>query len=239
MQIDVITAFPTMLEGPLTQSIIARAIKKGLVTIATHDLRKYASDKHRTVDDTPYGGGGGMILKPEPLFTCIEALLKIPPIAGHAHVKDFIDDKTRLIALSPQGAKFTQKMAVELSLQSRLVFICGHYKGVDERVHEKLITQSISIGDYICTGGELPAMVIMDAVIRLLPGAMNDSVSAMTDSFQDDVLDCPYYTRPEAFRGMRVPDVLLSGNHSEIEKWRETMKLENTRKYRPDLLDDN
>lgn len=236
LQIDIITAFPTMLEGPLTQSIVSRAVKRGLVTITTHDLRRYTKDPHRTIDDAPYGGGGGMILKAEPIFACIEDLLGLPEINSANHVRDFVGRDTRIIAPMPQGEVFTQKKAVELSLQSRLIFICGHYKGIDERVHDKLITDAYSVGDYVLTGGELPAMIMIDAAVRLIPGAMHDSVSALTDSFQDEMLDCPYYTRPEEYRGMTVPEALLSGNHAAITQWREEKKNEITRRLRPDLV---
>ncbi|MBX7150519.1 tRNA (guanosine(37)-N1)-methyltransferase TrmD [bacterium] len=236
MQIDIITAFPTMLDGPLSQSIIARAVKQGLVTITTHDLRRYTTDKHRTIDDTPYGGGGGMILKADPIFACIEDLLGLPEISSANHVRDFVGSDVRIIAPMPQGEVFTQKKAVELSLQTRLIFICGHYKGIDERVHDKLITDACSVGDYVLTGGELPAMVMIDAAIRLIPGALHDSISALTDSFQDELLDCPYYTRPDEYRGMKVPEALLSGNHAAITQWREEKKKEITRKVRPDLV---
>lgn len=236
LQIDIITAFPTMLDGPLSQSIVSRAVKRGLVAITIHDLRRYATDKHRTLDDTPYGGGGGMILKAEPIFACIEDLLGLPAINSANHVRDFVGAGIRIIAPMPQGEVFTQKKAVELSLQSRLIFICGHYKGIDERVHDKLITDAYSVGDYVLTGGELPAMVMIDAAVRLIPGALHDSVSALTDSFQDKLLDCPYYTRPEEYRGMKVPEALLTGNHAAIAQWRHEKKNEITRRVRPDLI---
>jgi tRNA (guanine37-N1)-methyltransferase len=239
LQIDILTAFPTLIEHALSYSIAGRAVKRDLVALKAHDLRDFADDKHRTIDDTPYGGGGGMILKAEPIFKCVEKIFRLPPIADEDHLRRHLDPGTEVILLSPQGEMFTQKKAVVLSLKTRLVFVCGHYKGVDERVNEKLITQSLSVGDYICSGGEFPVLTIVDAVVRLLPGAMTDAQSALTDSFQDEILDCPYYTKPEDFRRMKVPAELLSGNHAEIEKWRALKKMENTKKLRPDLLNEN
>lgn len=239
LRIDIITAFPTLMEEAFSYSIIGRAMKRECATIVNHDLRKYTTDKHRTIDDTPYGGGGGMILQAEPIFRCMEDLFQMPPVTSDGHIRQFLDGSTEVIMLSPQGEVFTQKKAVELSLKSRLVFISGHYKGIDERVHEKLVTQSISIGDFVCSGGEYPVMVMVDAIVRLIPGVLSDAASALSDSFQDDLLDCPYYTRPEEFRGMKVPDELLSGNHAEIQKWREKKKKEATQKLRPDLWNRN
>lgn len=237
MVIDFITAFPTLFEGPMTQSIIGRAQKNGWIELRMHDLRAFTDDPHRTVDDTPYGGGGGMVLKPEPIFRCVESILGIPPLDSNAHVRDFLPPETEIVAPAPHGLRFDQQSAVRLSLQKRLIFICGHYKGIDERVHDKLVTQFISVGDYVLTGGELAAMVITDAVVRLIPGVISDARSALTDSFQEDLLDCATYTRPEEFRGMRVPDVLLSGDHAKIDQWRQAQRLELTRRLRPDLLD--
>ncbi len=237
LRIDILTAFPALIEDVFSYSIAGRAVKRALAVITAHDLRNFTTDKHRTIDETPYGGGGGMILKAEPIFKCVERILEIPAIDENDHVRHHMDGQTEVIMLSPQGEAFTQKKAVELSLKSRLIFVCGHYKGVDDRVQEKLITRSISIGDYVCSGGEFPVLAMVDAIVRLLPGALNDAQSAMTDSFQDTILDCPYFTKPENFRGMKVPQELLSGNHAEIEKWRASKKLENTKKLRPDLLD--
>jgi tRNA (guanine37-N1)-methyltransferase len=224
MRIDIVSGLPKLLESPLNESIIKRAREKGLVHVHIHDLRDYTHDKHRTIDDTPYGGGAGMILKPEPIFECIE-LLK----------QDITYDE--IIFLTPAGKTFNQRIANELSLKSNLLLLCGHYKGVDERVRDALITHEISIGDYVLTGGELPALVLVDAVVRLLPGAISDGESLLTDSFQSNRLDSPDYTRPPEYRGMKVPDVLLSGNHTEIEKWREEMSLKRTRERRRDLLE--
>lgn len=214
-------------------------MKRECAAVVNHDLRKYATDKHRTIDDTPYGGGGGMILQAEPIFRCVEDLFQIPPITSDGHIRQHLDDATEVIMLSPQGEVFTQKKAVELSLKSRIVFISGHYKGIDERVHEKLVTQSISMGDFVCSGGEYPVMVMVDAIVRLIPGVLSDAASALSDSFQDDLLDCPYYTKPEEFRGMKVPNILLSGNHADIQDWREKKKKETTQKLRPDLWNRN
>ena len=226
MKIDIITAFPDLVKSPLEESIIKRAQQKGLVQIRVHNLRDFATDKHRQVDDYPYGGGSGMILKPEPIFNCVESLLKQNQ-----------GSKPRIILMSPRGVKYSQKMAWELSRCQHLIFICGHYKGVDERVRENLITDEISIGDYILTGGELPALVVIDSVVRLIPGVLGDFDSVVTDSFQNGLLDHPHYTRPREFRGMKVPKVLLSGHHAEIEKWRKQKALEITLKRRKDLLD--
>lgn len=225
MIIHIITAFPKLLEGPLNESIIRRARERKLVEIFIHNLRDYSEDKHRKVDDYPYGGAPGMVLKPEPIFKCIEDILE-----------KFKIKNPHLIFLTPQGRTYNQKKAIELSLKDNLIFICGHYKGVDERVREYWKPEEISIGDYVLTGGELAALVVIDSVVRLVPGVISDINSAMTDSFFENRLDCPYYTRPEVFRGMRVPEVLLSGNHAEIKKWQERQSLERTRKLRKDLL---
>ncbi len=223
MRIDVVTAFPEMFEGPLTESILKKARERGVVEIVVHDLRDFAHDKHKTLDDSPYGGGAGMVLKPEPLFECVENL-------SRERVYD------EVILLTADGEVFKQPAANELSLKQNLVLICGHYKGVDERVRERLVTREISIGDYVLTGGEIPALAVVDAVVRLLPGALGDSESALNDSFQDGLLDSPQYTRPPEYRGMKVPDILLSGDHEEVKKWREQMSLARTEKRRPDLI---
>ena len=191
-----------------------------------HDLREYTHDKHKTIDDTPYGGGAGMVLKPEPIFECVEALQS----------RRTYDE---IILLAADGDKFDQRAANELSLKANLLLICGHYKGIDERVRRALITREFSIGDFVLTGGELAAAVVVDAVARLVPGVLNDSESALNDSFQDGLLGAPQYTRPPEFRGMKVPDVLLSGNHSDIEKWRERQRSERTQSRRSDLLKEN
>ncbi len=225
MRIDVVTAFPEMLNAVFGESILKRAKEKNIVSIHLWDLRRFARDKHKTVDDYPYGGGAGMVMKPEPIFRAIDAIWKEIP------------EGAPILLMSPQGERFSQTMAAELAGMENLVFICGHYRGVDERVIETLVTREISIGDYILTGGELPAAVIADAVVRLQPGALGDMESAAGDSFSNSLLDYPHYTRPEEYRGMKVPEVLLSGHHARIEKWRTERAFEKTTKKRPDLLE--
>lgn len=225
MRIDVVSGFPEVLRAPLNESILKQAQKRIDLQIVLQDLREFTTDKHRTIDDTPYGGGPGMILKPEPLFTALE---KIFQETGDRA-------ESRVIFPTPQGQQFTQQLAEEFAGESHLVFICGHYKGVDQRVIDAWVTDEISMGDFILTGGEIPALLMIDAIVRLLPGVLGDIESARTDSFQDGLLDCPYYTRPENFKGMRVPEVLLSGNHAEIERWRMEQRLSRTRERRPDL----
>lgn len=219
MRIDIVTGLPKILESPLQESILRRAQEKGIVQIVVHDLREYAHDKHRTIDDAPYGGGAGMVLKPEPIFECVETLKSQRPY-------------DEIILLSADGELFTQKTANELSLKQNLLLICGHYKGVDERVRIALVTREISIGEYVLTGGELAAAVIVDAVVRLIPGVLNDSESALSDSYQDGLLGWPEYTRPAEFRGMKVPEVLLSGDHQEVERWRYEQRVKRTRERR-------
>ncbi len=223
MRIDIITCLPKLLESPLNQSIVKRAVDKGLVEVEIHDIRNYSTDKHRSVDDYAYGGGAGMVLMIEPIANCIDSLRKER-------------DYQEIIFLTPDGNKFSQKMANQLSLSSNIILLCGHYKGVDERVREQFITREISIGDYVLSGGELPAAVVADAVIRLIPGVLNDETSALTDSYQDDILAPPVYTRPSDFQGLKVPDVLLSGNDKLIENWRHEKALEKTKKRRPNLI---
>jgi len=226
MNIYIITVFPKLFDGPLNESIIKRAQEKKLVKINICDLREFTIDKHRQVDDYPYGGGPGMILKPEPIFRCIEYILGTIPNG----------ESRKLIFLTPQGTKYRQKIARNLTQTENIVLLCGHYKGVDERVRKYWSMEEISIGDYVVTGGELPALVIVDSVVRLIPGVINDINSAITDSFYDQLLDCPYYTRPDVFQGMEVPPILMSGNHAEIEKWRKLKALERTLERRKDLL---
>jgi len=227
MEFYIVTAFPDMFHGVFGESILKRAQETGKVLFKLFDLRKFSSDKHKTVDDYPFGGGPGMILKPEPIFLCVEHIIR-----EHAL------ENPRIILASAAGRTLDQGYANELAAQTArpIIIICGHYKGVDERVRIHLVTEEISIGDYILTGGELAAMVIIDAVVRLLPGVIGDLDSALSDSFQTGLLDSPYYTRPADFRGMKVPDVLLSGNHAKIDEWRKEMALQMTRKHRPDLL---
>lgn len=216
-----ITIFPSMLEGFLGESIIRRAREAGLVQIRLVNLRDFTSDRHRTTDDRPYGGGPGMVMKPEPIFRAVEKV-KSP--------------RCRIILMTPQGERFTQQRAVELSRERHLVFICGHYEGVDERVRQALVTDEISIGDYVLTNGVLAAAVVIDAVVRLLPGALGASEGASDESFASGLLEYPQYTRPAEFRGMRVPEVLLSGNHEAVERWRREQALKRTAERRPDLI---
>ena len=231
MRIDILTALPEIVQGPLQHSILRRAARKGLVNIRVHNIRDYATGKHRQIDDYPYGGGAGMVLKPEPIFACIEALRQEAAEAGQR-----IDD---VIFLTPDGDVFHQRLANELSLKKRLVLLAGHYKGVDQRVRDALVTREISIGDYVLSGGELPALVLVDAVVRLMPGVLGDATSALSDSFQDDLLDAPVYTRPAQFRDAGVPEVLLSGDHRRIAAWREEQRQQKTKERRPDLLTDD
>ena len=225
MKIDVLTPFPDMMKGVFRESILGRAQGKGIVVLKVWDLRDFATDKHRTVDDYPYGGGPGMILKPEPIFRAVDQILEKNPEAS-----------PKIIFMTPQGEPYTQAKAKELAGEDHLVFLCGHYRGVDVRVVEALVTDEISIGDYILTGGELAAAVVVDSVVRLLPGVLGDFDSAEGDSFHDGRLDHPHYTRPAEFRGMKVPDVLLSGHHAQVDAWREKKAVERTRERRPDLL---
>jgi tRNA (guanine37-N1)-methyltransferase len=221
MKIDVLTLFPAMFAGPLDESIIQRARKKGLLDLKIHNLRDWTHDRHRTVDDKPFGGGPGMLLKPEPLFEAVESLRR---------------DQTKVILLSPAGRKFNQAIARELAGQTDLLLVTGHYEGFDERVRETLADDELSIGDYVLTNGALPAMVVIDAVTRLLPGVLGDDESSHDESFSQGLLEYPQYTRPAEFRGMKVPDVLVSGHHAEIEKWRRDQAKLRTRKQRPDLM---
>lgn len=230
LRFDVITIFPEFFREAIDCGIVRRARSAGIVDILAHDLRQWTTDKHHVVDDRPFGGGDGMILKPEPIFTAVEAL------TGCARKEEFTSE-TRVVLLSPQGRVFSQSLALDLSQNaSRIVLICGRYEGVDERVAEALVTDEISIGDYVLSGGEPAAMVVIDAVVRLLPGALGSDTSAVFESFSEGLLDCPHYTRPPEFKGMKVPEVLLSGNHAEIERWRREAALSKTRRNRPDLL---
>lgn len=223
MRIDVITGFPKLLEGSLNESIIKRAREKGLAEIVVHDLREYTHDRHKTIDDAPFGGGAGMVLKPEPVFECIEKL----------QAERQYDN---IVYLSADGIPYTQAIANRLSLNTNLLLLCGHYKGIDERIRESLVTLELSIGDYVLTGGELPALVVIDSIVRLLPGVLNDGESLLDDSFQEGLLGAPCYTRPAEFQGMKVPEVLLSGNHAEIAAWRQEQQRKRTEERRIDLL---
>jgi tRNA (guanine37-N1)-methyltransferase len=221
MKIDVLTLFPAMFAGPLDESIIKRAREAGRLDLAIHNLRDYAHDRHKTVDDRPFGGGPGMLLKPEPIFEAVESLVR---------------EGTRVILLSPAGRPFNQAIAAELAGLEHLLMVSGHYEGFDERVREQLADDELSIGDYVLTNGALPVMVIIDSVTRLLPGVLGDEDSARYDSFSEGLLEYPQYTRPAEFRGMKVPEVLLSGNHAEIARWRAEQARLRTQERRPDLL---
>jgi len=223
IRFDILTIFPEMFESPLGCSILKKAIDRGIIEVHLHDIREYAEDRHRMTDDAPYGGGGGMVMKVEPIDRALSAV-------------PFLDGDVPVVLLTPQGVPLCQKMAKELAGQPQLVMICGHYEGVDERVRRHLVNREISIGDYVLTGGELSAMVLLDAVSRLVPGVLGNSESAVTDSFAEGLLEYPHYTRPPEYRGWEVPDVLLSGNHREIEEWRRRQSLIRTRNKRPDLL---
>lgn len=223
MKIDVLTLFPGMFAGPLDESIVQRARNKGILELKIHNLREWTHDRHKTVDDRPFGGGPGMVLKPEPLFEAVEGLK---------------GERTKVILLSPSGRKFDQGIARELANEQHLLLISGSYEGFDERVREGLANDDLSIGDYVLTNGALPAMVVIDAVTRLLPGVLGDDESSKEESFSQGLLEYPHYTRPAEFRGMKVPEILLSGNHAEIAKWRQEQALERTRRLRPDLLNE-
>lgn len=223
MRIDILTVIPEMLQGPLTCSILQRAQNKGLAEIVVHNLRDYSTNKHRKVDDYPFGGEAGMVMQIEPIDRCIAALKEQR-------------DYDEVIFTSPDGEILDQPMANSLSLAQNLIILCGHYKGVDYRIREHLVTKEISIGDYVLTGGELPAAIIADAIVRLIPGVIGDEQSALSDSFQDNLLAPPVYTRPAEYKGWRVPDILLSGHQAKIDEWRYDQALERTRRLRPDLL---
>jgi tRNA (guanine37-N1)-methyltransferase len=224
MHFEILTLFPGIFDGVFEQSIVKRARDAGLVTISLHNIRDYASGRHRVTDDTPYGGGGGMIMKPEPIFAAADAVL------GEKR------GEVPIILLTPKGRSFSQTVARELSRHERLLLICGRYEGIDERVHRHLATDAVSIGDYVLAGGEIPAMVIVEALTRLLPGALGDPSAIFEDSYAENLLEYPHYTRPPVFRGFRVPDVLLSGHHAEIVRWRRQQALRRTWERRPDLL---
>jgi tRNA (guanine37-N1)-methyltransferase len=224
MRFDIITVLPGLLESPFAHSILLRAQKKGIAEIHVHNLRDYATNKQKSVDDYPYGGGSGMVMTIEPFAACIEKLKAER-------------DYDEVIFLTPDGETLNQGIANQLSIKQNILLLCGHYKGIDQRIRDLFVTREISIGDYVLSGGELPAAILVDAVIRLIPGVLSDETSALSDSFQDDMLDAPVYTRPADWKGNKVPDILLSGNTPEIEKWRFEQALERTRIRRPDLLD--
>ncbi|MBW6485044.1 MAG: tRNA (guanosine(37)-N1)-methyltransferase TrmD [Syntrophobacterales bacterium] len=223
IRFDILTIFPEMFASPLESSILKKAIDRGIIEVNLYDIRAYAEDRHRMTDDSPYGGGGGMVMKVEPIDRALSAV-------------PLLNEDAPVILLTPQGEPLSQKMAQELARQPQLVMVCGHYEGVDERVRRHLVNREISIGDYVLTGGELSALVLLDAVSRFVPGVLGNSESAVTDSFAEGLLEYPHYTRPPEYRGWRVPDVLLSGNHREIEEWRRSQSLIRTRNKRPDLL---
>ncbi len=220
MHVDIFTLFPEMFQGPFSESILKRAQEQKLLNIALHNIREVTTDKHHIVDDYPYGGGAGMVMKPEPIFAAIEAVYQGGPI----------------ILMTPQGRSFTQQIAHELAQQPRLTLLCGHYEGIDERVREHLVTDEISIGDYVLTGGELAAMIIVDATSRLIPGVLGGEESILEESHSNNLLEYPHYTRPPEFRGWRVPDILLSGHHANIARWRRKESIRRTRQRRPDLF---
>jgi tRNA (guanine37-N1)-methyltransferase len=224
MHIDILTLFPEYFNGPFSESILKRAQEKGLVNIGMHDIRKYSTNKHHSVDDYAFGGGAGMVMQIEPIDLCMQEL----------NAKHSYDE---VIYLSPDGEIFNQKLANQLSTKKNLMFLCGHYKGVDERVREHLITREISIGDYVLTGGELATAVVVDAIVRLLPGVLNDETSALSDSFQDGLISPPVYTRPAIYKGWKVPEILMSGHQAKIDEWRHEQSLKRTAERRPGLID--
>ncbi len=222
LQIDVVTIFPGMLKGFLDESILKRAAQKGLATIQAVDLRRFTRDRHQTTDDRPFGGGPGMVMKPEPLFEAVESVRR---------------PASKVILMTPQGRRFEQAMAAQLAQESHLIFVCGHYEGVDERVRTHLVNEEISIGDYVLTNGVLPAAVVIDAVVRLVPGVLGNDSATKEESFAGGMLEYPQYTRPKEFRGLRVPEILVSGDHEEIARWRREQAQSRTREKRPDLLE--
>ncbi|MEA1878705.1 MAG: tRNA (guanosine(37)-N1)-methyltransferase TrmD [Bacteroidota bacterium] len=226
MRIDILSAVPELLESPLNHSILSRAQKKGLVELQVHNLRDFSTSKQKSIDDYPFSGGGGMVLSIEPIDLAIQSLSE----------KGEYDE---IIYTSPDGKPFNQKLANKLSCKKNILILCGHYKGIDQRVRDNMVTMEVSIGDYVLTGGELAAAVMADAIVRLIPGVLSDEVSALTDSFQDNLLAPPLYTRPAEYKGWKVPEILLSGNDKQIDNWRLEQSLERTKRLRPDLLDDN
>ena len=238
MNIHIMTLFPEMVMGGLNTSITGRAISKGILSIEAVNIRDYAFNKHNSVDDYPYGGGAGMLMQAEPVYQCYQAIVdKIHTQSGAGSELCAEKKKPRVLYMSPQGKTFTQGMAEELAQEEELIFLCGHYEGIDERVLDEIVTDYVSIGDYVLTGGELPAMVMVDAVSRMVPGVLHNDVSAEFESFQDNLLEYPQYSRPEIWHGKQVPPVLLSGHHANIEKWRREQSVIRTAKNRPDLLE--
>jgi len=231
MKIDIVTLFPEICRAPLSESIMKRAQENGIVDLGIHNLRDWTTDKHHIVDDAPFGGGQGMVMKPEPIFAAVEDLLNQTPNTKH--------QTSKIILMSPAGRRLDQQMATELSQESHLIVISGHYEGVDHRVIEHLVDLEISIGDYVLTNGAIAAVILVDATVRLLPGVLGHELSAGDDSFSSGLLEAPQYTRPAEFRGWKVPDILLSGNHAEIAAWQKDQALRRTRENRPDLLDES
>ncbi|MDO4311724.1 MAG: tRNA (guanosine(37)-N1)-methyltransferase TrmD [Eubacteriales bacterium] len=227
MNIHIMTLFPEMVMGGLSTSITGRAMEKGILSIEAVNIRDYAFNKHQSVDDYPYGGGAGMLMQAEPVYQCYQAIME----------KQSTQKKVRVLYMSPQGQTFSQAMAEELAKEEELIFLCGHYEGIDERVLEEIVTDYVSIGDYVLTGGELPAMVMVDAISRMVPGVLHNNVSAEFESFQDSLLEYPQYSRPEIWHEKQVPPILLSGHHANIEKWRREQSVIRTAKNRPDLLE--
>ena len=227
MNFHVMTLFPEMIERAMNESITGRAIKAGYILVDAVNIRDFANNKHNRVDDYPYGGGAGMVMQAEPVYRCYESICH-----------SIGNERPRVVFMTPQGRTFNQKIAEELSQEEDLVLLCGHYEGIDERVLEKIVTDNVSIGDYVLTGGELPAMVMIDCISRLVPGVLNNDVSAEIESFHDNLLEYPQYTRPEVYQGMRVPEVLLSGHHKNIETWRRQQSIKRTLERRPDLLEE-
>lgn len=239
MRIDVLTLFPEMCESVFGTSILGKAREKGIVSLNAVNFRDFSGNKHNSVDDTPYGGGGGMVLKPEPIFSAVEHVLEASASSEHKKSPDegASSVKPRVILMCPQGKTYNQKIAEELAQEEHLIFICGHYEGYDERIREHLVTDELSIGDYVLTGGELAALTVIDSVVRLQRGALGNETSAISDSFSTGLLEYPHYTRPAEFRGWKVPDTLLSGHHVNIDKWRREQALKRTLERRPDLLE--
>ena len=233
MNFHIMTLFPDMVMRGLSESIIGRAMEKGIINIEAVNIRDYAFNKHNKVDDYIYGGGAGMLMQAEPVYLCYEAIEKAIHESENSGMKK---KATRVVYLTPQGEIFTQKKAEELAMGEDLILLCGHYEGIDERVLEEIVTDYISIGDYVLTGGELPAMILVDAVSRLIPGVLNNDVSAEFETFQDDLLEYPQYSRPEVWHGKQVPEVLLSGHHANVEKWRHEQSMKRTKERRPDLM---
>ncbi len=225
MRFDIISVLPDLMQSPFAHSILMRAQKKGLAEIVVHNLRDYSNNKHRNVDDYPYGGGSGMVMSVEPFAACIE----------HLQSQRSYDD---VVFMSPDGETLNQQIANEFAVKGNIIILCGHYKGIDQRIRDIFVTREISIGDYVLSGGELPAAVFVDSIVRLIPGVLSDETSALSDSFQGELLDAPVYTRPAEWRGIKVPDILLSGNQLKIDEWRYDQALERTKARRPDLLDD-